>query len=184
MSHYNNTLGVVVANGALSTIYSTAAAPMIKTVIRDVKGYMTTAQESLGQRRLPVGYSASNSRLMLKTTFDYFTAGGEGEGVDFFCVSTLTRTNLHPLCMLTCRGQYANFNWCGESTMHISGYDAEVSASLDPSVMGNSTADTELTSYQPSQTHRFPSSSRSTAATSAPQEAAFSKRPRPSTLPR
>lgn len=88
MSQYANTLGLVVANGALSTIYSTAAAPMIKMVIRDVKRYMNVAQESGagGQRRLPLGYSASNSRLILRTTFNYFTAGERSETVDFFCV--------------------------------------------------------------------------------------------------
>lgn len=89
MSQYSNTLGLVVANGALSTIYSTAAAPMIKTVIRDVKSYMATAQDSVGQRQLPVGYSASNSRLILKSTFDYFTSGDKQEAVDFFCVRSL-----------------------------------------------------------------------------------------------
>lgn len=91
MSQYSNTLGVVVANGALSTIYSTAAAPMIKTVIRDVKSYMATAQASVGQRQLPVGYSASNSRLILKTSFDYFTSGNQAEAIDFFCVRSLNR---------------------------------------------------------------------------------------------
>lgn len=87
MSQYPNTLGLIVANGALSTIYSTAAAPMISTIIRDVKRYMATAREIAGQRQLPVGYSASTSRLILKTTFDYFTAGKEDETIDFFCVS-------------------------------------------------------------------------------------------------
>lgn len=100
MSQYSNTLGLVVANGALSTIYSTAAAPMIKTVIRDVKQYMATAQESAGQRRLPIGYSASNSRMLLKTTFDYFTAGSKEEIVDFFCVRTL-KSNASPIRSLT-----------------------------------------------------------------------------------
>lgn len=95
MSQYANTLGLVVANGALSTIYSTAAAPMIKTVIRDVKKYMTTARESVGQRRLPVGYSASNSRLILKSTFDYFTSGHTEEAVDFFCVCILSQVVFH-----------------------------------------------------------------------------------------
>lgn len=89
MSQYANTLGMVVANGALSTIYSTAAAPMIKMVIRDVKQYMAAAQESAGQRQLPLGYSASNGRLILRTTFNYFTAGEAGETVDFFCVRSL-----------------------------------------------------------------------------------------------
>ncbi|KAF3765321.1 family 72 glycoside hydrolase [Cryphonectria parasitica EP155] len=106
MSQYSNTLGLIVANGALSTIYSTAAAPMIKTVIRDIKKYMSTAAKTLDQRQLPIGYSASNGRLILKTTFDYFTAGEQEETVDFFC--------------------YANFNWCGESTMQLAGYDAEL----------------------------------------------------------
>lgn len=87
MAQYDNTLGIIVANGALSTIYSTAVAPTIKTVIRDVKKYMSTAQETTGQRQLPIGYSASNGRLILKTTFDYFTAGEKHETVDFFCVS-------------------------------------------------------------------------------------------------
>lgn len=86
MSQYLNTLGVIVANGALSTIYSTAAAPMISTVIRDVKRYMATARDVAGQRQLPVGYSGSTARLILKTTFDYFTAGKKDETIDFFCV--------------------------------------------------------------------------------------------------
>lgn len=87
MSQYDNTLGIIVANGALSTIYSTAVAPTIKTVIRDIKKYMSTAKEAMSQRQLPIGYSASNGRLILKTTFDYFTAGEQDETVDFFCVS-------------------------------------------------------------------------------------------------
>ncbi|KAK7733133.1 hypothetical protein SLS53_008321 [Cytospora paraplurivora] len=111
MSQYSNTLGLIVANGALSTIYSTAAAPMISTIIRDVKRYMATAREVAGQRQLPVGYSASTSRLILKTTFDYFTAGKEDETIDFFC--------------------YANFNWCGQSTMHVSGYNEELKTFAD-----------------------------------------------------
>lgn len=106
MAQYANTLGVLVANGAMSTIYSTSLAPMIKTVIRDVKKYMATAKGITGQRQLPVGYSASTGRLILRTTFDYFTAGKEDETVDFFC--------------------YANFNWCGQSDMHISGYKQEL----------------------------------------------------------
>ncbi|KAJ0104214.1 hypothetical protein J7T55_001701 [Diaporthe amygdali] len=106
MSQYPNTLGIIVANGAMSTIYQTALAPMIKTVIRDVKKYMATANEITGQRQLPIGYSASTSRLILRTAFDYFTAGIEDETVDFFC--------------------YANFNWCGQSTLHISGYKQEL----------------------------------------------------------
>lgn len=86
MSQYPNTLGIIVANGAMSTIYSTSLAPMIKTVIRDVKKYMATANDITGQRQLPIGYSASSSRLILRTAFDYFTAGKEDETVDFFCV--------------------------------------------------------------------------------------------------
>lgn len=96
MSQYSNTLGLVVANGALSTIYSTAAAPMIKTVIRDVKRYMATAHDSVGQRRLPIGYSASNSRLILKSTFDYFTSGDIQEAVDFFCVCIVLSQAVFP----------------------------------------------------------------------------------------
>ncbi|ROV92208.1 hypothetical protein VMCG_09307 [Cytospora schulzeri] len=102
---YTNTLGLIVANGALSTIYSTAIAPIILNVIRDVKRYMKTAGEVVSQRQLPVGYSASTSRLILRTTFNYFTAGKEDETVDFFC--------------------YANFNWCGQSTMQVSDYNQE-----------------------------------------------------------
>lgn len=124
MSQYNNTLGIVVANGALSTVYSTAAAPMIKMVIRDVKRYMAVAQESAGQRQLPLGYSASNSRLILRTTFNYFTAGQPQETVDFFCVRTSAHMTFISLRLIP--NQYANFNWCGESTMQRSGYEAEV----------------------------------------------------------
>jgi hypothetical protein len=127
MAQYANTIGIIVANGAMSTIYSTSLAPMIKTVIRDVKKYMATAKEITGQRQLPIGYSASTGRLILRTTFDYFTAGKEEETVDFFCVCHHPAAGaLKGFLFANMRCQYANFNWCGQSTLHISGYKQEL----------------------------------------------------------
>lgn len=169
MAQYSNTLGIIVANGAMSTIYSTSLAPMIKTVIRDVKKYMATANDITGQRQLPIGYSASTGRLILRTTFDYFTAGKEDETVDFFCVSYLPAARrsqswlqlVSRTAWLTCRV--------------VSMQTSTGAASRPCTSPGTSRSSRPLT------TRTSPSSSPSTAATWARAASASSRRRRPST---
>lgn len=161
MSQYSNTLGIIVANGAMSTIYSTALAPMIKTVVRDVKKYMATAKEVTGQRELPIGYSASTGRLILKTTFDYFTAGKADETVDFFCVRPHS-----------CFSDVAR-DWSANTDHSMRTSTGAVNRRCTSLVTSRSS--------RHSTTHIFLSFSPSMGATWARAANAFSKRLRPST---
>jgi 1,3-beta-glucanosyltransferase GAS5 len=101
MAEYRNTLGVIVADGIINSSQSTAAAPVVKAVARDVKRYMSAAADATGQRRLPVGYSASTCRLVLKSSFDYLTAGEPEDSIDFFCVSLTLAWDMWQISTLT-----------------------------------------------------------------------------------
>ncbi|KAI0010512.1 Glucanosyltransferase-domain-containing protein [Xylariaceae sp. FL0662B] len=105
MAAYPNTLGLVAANEVINSIPSTAAAPVVRAVVRDVKRYMGLAA-AWGQRVLPVGVSSADVRSLLKPQFDYFGAGSDAEGIDFYA--------------------FNSYCWCGESSMSMSGYDGLV----------------------------------------------------------
>jgi len=92
MSVYQNTLGVVMT-GDLGNTESTAAAPMIRSVIRDLKKWM--ADSGSEHRTLPLGYGAGKCGLILKTTFDYLAAGDSDGAIDFFCVSSTPLSRYH-----------------------------------------------------------------------------------------
>lgn len=87
MATYSNTLGVLVANEVINDQASTAAAPVIRAVTRDIKRYMALAHEASEQRILPIGYSAADVRMNTRPSFDYLTADSVDESIDFFCVS-------------------------------------------------------------------------------------------------
>ena len=86
MAAYPNTLGVLVANEVINSHASTAAAPVIRAVTRDIKRYMALAEEISEQRVLPAGYSAADVRMFTRSTFEYLTAGSQEEAIDFYCV--------------------------------------------------------------------------------------------------
>lgn len=87
MAAYPNTLGVLVASEVINSHASTAAAPVIRAVTRDIKKYMAMARKTSEQRVLPAGYSAADVRMVTRSTFDYLTAGSRDESIDFYCVS-------------------------------------------------------------------------------------------------
>ncbi|KAK2614752.1 hypothetical protein N8I77_001556 [Diaporthe amygdali] len=112
MATYSNTLGVLVANEVINDQASTAAAPVIRAVTRDIKRYMTLAHEASEQRILPIGYSAADVRMYTRASFDYLTADSVDESIDFFC--------------------FNNYSWAGRnSSMKISGYDQLVNEFSD-----------------------------------------------------
>ncbi|KAI1076462.1 glycolipid anchored surface protein [Whalleya microplaca] len=106
MAAYPNTLGVLVANEVINSIPSTAAAPVIRAVTRDVKKYMAVAAKAAGQRILPVGVGSADVRSILKPQFDYFSAGRDEETIDFYA--------------------FNSYCWCGKSSMSMSGYNGLV----------------------------------------------------------
>ncbi|KAK7729223.1 hypothetical protein SLS63_006355 [Diaporthe eres] len=94
MAVYRNTLGLLVASEVINSHASTAAAPVIRAVTRDVKRYMALAREVSEQRVLPVGYSAADVRMLTRLTFDYLTAGSRDESIDFYCVFEFSDTDI------------------------------------------------------------------------------------------
>jgi 1,3-beta-glucanosyltransferase GAS5 len=102
MAPHPNTLGVLVANEVINDHNSTAAAPVIRAVTRDVKSYMALAWEASEQRVLPVGYNAANVGMVTRSTFDYLTAGSRDESIDFYCVSPW-HYNKHATVECRCR---------------------------------------------------------------------------------
>lgn len=86
MAAYNNTLGVVVANEVINSYPSTVAAPVVRAVARDVKRYMAVAAELSGQRVVPVGINSADVPGVIRSQFEYFSAGDEREAIDFFTV--------------------------------------------------------------------------------------------------
>lgn len=85
MASYPNTLGFIIANEFINSLRVTSAAPFLRALTRDVKKYMALAARQ-GQRIIPVGVSAADISYLLKTQFDYFSAGSDEEAIDFFAV--------------------------------------------------------------------------------------------------
>lgn len=103
---YRNTLGVVVANEIINSIPSTAAAPVIRALTRDVKRYMALAAELTGQRVLPVGVNSADVPILRRPQLDYFTAGDESETIDFYAVSSHPPSIHGQECPVSCRTVY------------------------------------------------------------------------------
>ncbi|KAI1780895.1 glycoside hydrolase family 72 protein [Hypoxylon cercidicola] len=83
MSQYPNTLGFVIANEFINSLRVTSAANYLRALTRDVKKYIALAARQ-NQRVVPVGISAADISYLLKTQFDYFSAGSDEEAIDFF----------------------------------------------------------------------------------------------------
>ncbi|KAI1256564.1 hypothetical protein MGN70_001688 [Eutypa lata] len=94
MAAYNNTLGVVVANEVINSYPSTVAAPVVRAVARDVKRYMAVAAELSGQRVVPVGINSADVPGVIRSQFEYFSAGDEREAIDFFTVKRFEDTHI------------------------------------------------------------------------------------------
>ncbi|KAJ9150701.1 1,3-beta-glucanosyltransferase [Pleurostoma richardsiae] len=114
MAAYNNTLGVLVGNEVINSAATTSSASVLRALTRDVKRYMALAADASGQRCLPVGYSSADVPSLLKPCFDFFTAGGPDERLDFFA--------------------FNNYSWAGKASMQISGYDRQVKQFSDAHV--------------------------------------------------
>lgn len=104
MSQYNNTLGFFAANEVINTVGTSAAAPYVKAVVRDIK----TFQRNTGLRLIPVGYSAADiAENNLQSA--YFNCGDD----------ELARVDMFG---------FNDYSWCGDMTFSTSGYDLKVEA--------------------------------------------------------
>uniref|UniRef100_A0A0D6QX47 1,3-beta-glucanosyltransferase n=1 Tax=Araucaria cunninghamii TaxID=56994 RepID=A0A0D6QX47_ARACU len=99
---YDNTLAFFSGNEVVNDSPSSAAAPYVKAVTRDIRQYI----RSRGYRTVPVGYSAADvpeNRLELA---EYMNCGSDDERSDFFA--------------------FNDYSWCDPSTFQQSGWDQKV----------------------------------------------------------
>jgi hypothetical protein len=103
LSKYDNTLGFFAANEVINDVPSTAAAPYVKAVVRDMKTFL----KNRDLRAIPVGYSAADIEENRLQSANYFNCGDdETARVDMF--------------------GFNDYSWCGKSSFTTSGYDQQV----------------------------------------------------------
>lgn len=101
---YDNVLGFFAGNEVINDIENTtAAAPYVKAVVRDLKQYM----KSQDYRAIPVGYSAADVSSNVFQTAEYFNCGDDEDArIDMLGVN--------------------DYSWCGQSSYVVSGYREKV----------------------------------------------------------
>lgn len=109
-SGYNNTLGFFAGNEVVNDKLSATTSPVfVKAVVRDLKNYI----EHNAPRTIPVGYSAADDLKYRVSLAEYLKCVDTdlAEAVDFYGVNS--------------------YQWCGDQTLHSSGYDQLVKAYSD-----------------------------------------------------
>jgi hypothetical protein len=100
---YNNVLGFIVASEVVTDRNRTAAMPLVKAAIRDVKSYIKTK----GYRNIPVGYTGSEDLSMQKVPgYMVCTDLWNNPNLDFYGLTL--------------------YSWCGESDLEASGYQRQL----------------------------------------------------------
>ncbi len=106
---YDNTLLFFSGNEVINDDATTAAAPYVKAVTRDIKQYIG----SRNYRKIPVGYSAADVSENRKQMADYMNCGTDDERSDFFA--------------------FNDYSWCN-SDFKTSGWDQKVQNFSDYSI--------------------------------------------------
>jgi 1,3-beta-glucanosyltransferase GAS5 len=100
---YDNTLAFFSGNEVINeTTASTACAPYIKAVTRDMKQYIGNR----GYRSIPVGYSAADVTTNRYETAEFMNCGTPDQRSDFFA--------------------FNDYSWCDPSSYEQSGWDQKV----------------------------------------------------------
>jgi hypothetical protein len=101
---YDNVLGFFAGNEVINDMENTtAAAPYVKAVVRDMKQYM----RAQNYRAIPVGYSAADVTSNVYQTAAYFNCGNDEDArIDMLGVN--------------------DYSWCGASSFVTSGYKNKV----------------------------------------------------------
>jgi 1,3-beta-glucanosyltransferase GAS5 len=99
---YPNTLAFFSGNEVVNDGPSSAAAPYVKAVTRDLRQYI----RDRGYRTIPVGYSAADVDTNRLEMAEYMNCGSEDERSDFFA--------------------FNDYSWCDPSSFQISGWDQKV----------------------------------------------------------
>ncbi|KAK5170448.1 1,3-beta-glucanosyltransferase [Saxophila tyrrhenica] len=108
---YSNTLLFFSGNEVINADNNTNCAPYIKATTRDMKSYIN----SMGYRKIPVGYSAADVESNRYDLATYMNCGTEDQRSDFFA--------------------FNDYSWCDpDSSFTISGWDAKVKQYGDYSI--------------------------------------------------
>lgn len=99
---YSNTLAFFSGNEVINDPASSAAAPYVKAVTRDLRQYI----RSRGYRTIPVGYSAADVAENRMEMAQYMNCGTDDERSDFFA--------------------FNDYSWCDPSSFTTSGWDQKV----------------------------------------------------------
>lgn len=99
---YDNTLLFFSGNEVINDDTTTAAAPYVKAVTRDMKQYIN----SRGYRKVPVGYSAADVEENRYEMATYMNCGTDDQRSDFFA--------------------FNDYSWCDPSSYQQSGWEAKV----------------------------------------------------------
>jgi len=99
---YSNTLAFFSGNEVVNDPASSAAAPYVKAVTRDIRQYI----RNRGYRTIPVGYSAADVAENRLEMAEYMNCGGDDERSDFFA--------------------FNDYSWCDPSSFTVSGWDQKV----------------------------------------------------------
>lgn len=102
---YSNTLAFFSGNEVVNDqANSTACAPYVKAVTRDMRSYMSSRPN---MRKVPVGYSAADVDTNRLEMAQYMNCGSEDERSDFFA--------------------FNDYSWCDpKSSFQVSGWDQKV----------------------------------------------------------
>ncbi|ERF76923.1 1,3-beta-glucanosyltransferase gel1 [Endocarpon pusillum Z07020] len=99
---YTNTLAFFSGNEVINDGPTSAAAPYVKAVTRDLRQYIG----SRGYRKIPVGYSAADVDTNRLQMAQYMNCGTDDERSDFFA--------------------FNDYSWCDPSSFQQSGWDVKV----------------------------------------------------------
>ena len=107
---YSNTLLFFSGNEVINNIQTSAAAPYVKAVTRDIKQYIGNRK----YRPIPVGYSAADIDDNRVEAAHYFNCGTDDERSDFFA--------------------FNDYSWCAPSSYSTSTWEQKVKAFSDYSI--------------------------------------------------
>lgn len=107
---YSNTLLFFSGNEVINDIKTSASAPYVKAVTRDLKQYIANRK----YRPIPVGYSAADIDDNRLETAHYLNCGTDDERGDFFA--------------------FNDYSWCNPSTYKTSTWEEKVKAFSDYSI--------------------------------------------------
>lgn len=99
---YDNTLAFFSGNEVINDAATSAAAPYVKAVTRDIRQYIRNRQ----YRTIPVGYSAADVPENRLEMAEYMNCGTDDERSDFFA--------------------FNDYSWCDPSSFQKSGWDQKV----------------------------------------------------------